>query len=294
MDDRSEIISATTGDTPPAPVPLPPLRQVIDHHGLLARKSLGQHFLLDCNITDKIVRHAGDLSGVNLLEIGPGPGGLTRSLLSQTHSSVYAVEKDNRCITALDELGSHYPGRLTIIAKDALNFSPLTEIPAPRAIIANLPYNVGTQLLINWLGDIAREGAASYRSMTLMFQKEVAERLYAPPGGKEYGRLSVYAQWLCDVRPCFNLPASAFTPPPKVESSVVQLIPLEKPRFEANGKTLQSLLSAAFGQRRKMLRAALRTLTAKPETALHAAGIDPTRRAETLSVEEFCCLARNL
>jgi 16S rRNA (adenine1518-N6/adenine1519-N6)-dimethyltransferase len=270
---------------------LPPLREVIRSHNLLARKSLGQHFLLDGNITAKIVRAAWDIGGLNVVEIGPGPGGLTRALLASDAARVYAVEKDERCVAALAELHDVYRDRLLVMPHDALSFSLPEHVPAPRAIVANLPYNIGTKLLLNWLDDLAREGPGCYRSLTLMFQKEVAERLTAERGGKEYGRLSVMAQWLCDIEHCFDLPASAFTPPPKVASSVVKLTPLAKPRAPAKKEILEKVLAAAFGQRRKMLRSALSSLSGDTEEWLKAAGIDPKRRAETLSVEEFCALA---
>lgn len=270
---------------------LPSLRDVIQRHGLSARKSLGQHFLLDGNITEKIVRLAGDLNGVNVIEVGPGPGGLTRALLASNAAHIYAVERDDRCIAALGELQQAYPARLTLLAEDAMEFAACERVPAPRAIIANLPYNIGTLLLVNWLDDIARLGINAYRSLTLMFQKEVADRLLAQPGSRQYGRLSVIAQWLCEVQPCFTLPASAFTPPPKVDSSVIRLVPREKPLYAADKKTLESALAAAFGQRRKMLRSSLSAFTHNPTELLEKAGIDSTRRAETLSIKEFCLLA---
>ncbi len=269
---------------------LPPLRDVIKRFELSAKKSLGQHFLLDTNITDKIVRMAGDLSGVNVMEVGSGPGGLTRSLLKSGARCVYAVEKDERCIAAITELKNIYGGRLVIIPEDALKVSLPEVAPAPRAIISNLPYNVGTQLLINWLEDIYNDSSA-YQSLTLMFQKEVAQRLYAEHGNRQYGRLSVIAQWLCDIEHCFDLPASAFVPPPKVVSAVIKLMPLAKPRYQADKKQLETTLAAAFGNRRKMLRSSLATVSDHTESWLRSAGIDPTRRAETLSVEEFCRLA---
>lgn len=272
------------------PDALPSLRSVIERNGLFARKSLGQHFLLDSNITAKIVRQAGILNGVHVVEVGPGPGGLTRSLLASDATHVHAIEKDERCIAALKELAMAADGRLTIHAADALNFSITTQVPAPRAIVANLPYNVGTQMLLNWLEEIAAD-STSYVSLTLMFQKEVAERISAAPDCKQYGRLSVMAQWLCDVQPCFTLPASAFTPPPKIDSAVIRLVPRPQPAFPADRKTLEKVLAAAFGQRRKMLRSALSSLTANATAWLESSGINPTRRAETLSVKEFCLLA---
>jgi 16S rRNA (adenine1518-N6/adenine1519-N6)-dimethyltransferase len=273
------------------PASLPPLREVIRRHNLLARKSLGQHFLLDGNITAKIVRSAGDLKSLHVVEIGPGPGGLTRALLMSDAERVYAVEKDERCVAALAELQAAYGDRLAVESHDALTFALPEHIPAPRAIVANLPYNIGTKLLLGWLDDIARLGPGCYRSLTLMFQKEVAERLTAAHGGKDYGRLSVMAQWLCEITPCFDLPASAFTPPPKVASSVVRLVPRQKPLAPADKQTLEKVVAAAFGQRRKMLRSSLSSLSGNPAAWLRKAGIDPARRAETLSVGEFCALA---
>jgi 16S rRNA (adenine1518-N6/adenine1519-N6)-dimethyltransferase len=272
-------------------IPLSPLRDVIHRHGLAARKSLGQHFLLDSNITAKIARIAGDLNGVHIIEVGPGPGGLTRALLETQAQHIYAIEKDDRCVDALKELEIFASGRLTLIAEDALEFSAMDNVPGPRAVVANLPYNIGTILLIHWLDDIAAQGENSYKSLTLMFQKEVAGRLFASPNSKAYGRLSVMVQWLCDIEHCFDLPASAFTPPPKVDSSVVKLVPLAVPRFPADRKILASILMAAFGQRRKMLRSSLSSISEDAEKWLKSADIEPTRRAETLAVEEFCRLA---
>lgn len=273
------------------PEALPPLRDVIERHGLFARKALGQHFLLDSNITAKIVRQAGNVKGVNVIEIGPGPGGLTRSLLFSEAKHVFAIEKDERCISALEELNAPFDNRLTIMPADGLEISLPDTVPAPRAIVANLPYNVGTLMLIHWLDDIARLGGDTYVSLTLMFQKEVAERITAVPNTKDYGRLSVMAQWLCETQPCFILPASAFTPPPKIDSAVIRLVPRAKPEFPAEKKTLETVLAAAFGQRRKMLRSALSALASDSVKWLESAGIDPTRRAETLTVKEFCRLA---
>lgn len=267
-----------------------PLREIIKKYDLSARKSLGQHFLLDSNITDKITRFAGDLNNINAIEVGAGPGGLTRSLLKTDTRCVYAVEKDSRCIAALEELQTVYGERLVVIPQDALKVSLVSEVPAPRAIIANLPYNVGTQLLINWLDDIAKD-SSTYHFLTLMFQKEVAERLYAERDSSQYGRLSVMCQWLCDVEHGFDLPPGAFVPPPKVSSTVVILRPLAEPRFKADKNALEKTLAAAFGNRRKMLRSALSGVSGNSTEWLKAAEIDETRRAETLSVEEFCRLA---
>jgi 16S rRNA (adenine1518-N6/adenine1519-N6)-dimethyltransferase len=272
---------------------LPSLSDIIKRHGLSARKSLGQHFLLDANITDKIVRAGGNINGINVIEIGAGPGGLTRSLLKSAAKCVVAVEKDGRCVAALSELNTAYGERLVIIPEDALTLSPMEIAPAPRAIIANLPYNIGTPLLVKWLDEIARNSKA-YDFLTLMFQKEVAMRLLAEPGGKQYGRLSVMVQWLCDIEHCFDLPASAFTPPPKVASTVIKLTPLAKPRYPADKRALESTVAAAFGNRRKMLRSSLATLHGNATDWLRQADIDPTRRAETLNIEEFCRLASRL
>jgi 16S rRNA (adenine1518-N6/adenine1519-N6)-dimethyltransferase len=265
---------------------LPPLREVIQRHGLMARKSLGQHFLLDGNLCARIARCAGDLRDARVIEIGPGPGGLTRALLA-AGALVHAVEMDSRCIAALGELGEAYPGRLTVVEGDALETDLPGLAPAPRRIVANLPYNVSTALLLLWLGEI-RE----YASLTLMFQKEVADRLTAEPGTKAYGRLSVLTQWLCQVRPEFNIDRRAFTPPPQVMSTVVTLIPRPEPLAPADRTALEKVTATAFGQRRKMLRASLKPIGLADRLA--ELGIDPEARAETLSVEEFCILARAL
>lgn len=264
---------------------LPPLRDVIRRFDLRARKSLGQNFLLDLNLTERIARAAGPLEGVNVVEIGSGPGGLTRALLALGAPHVVAVERDPRCVDALGELAAAYPGRLEIVAADALNTALADLAPAPRKVVANLPYNIATPLLINWLADL--DGTVG---MTLMFQREVADRLAARPGTKAYGRLSVIAQWRCRVRPVFNLPKDAFTPPPKVMSTVVSLTPLAEPLAAAEMPMLEAVTQAAFGQRRKMLRVSLKPLGLDPA----AVGIEPTARAEELSVEQFCALARAL
>jgi len=270
---------------------LPSLRDTIKKYDLYTRKSLGQHFLLDANITDKIVKVSGDVENINIIEIGAGPGGLSRSLLKSEAQCVYAMEKDERCIAALNELKEAYGKRFIIIEGDALKI-PLTDlVPTPRAIIANLPYNVGTPLLVNWLDNITKDPHA-YQFMTLMFQKEVAMRLVAECNTRQYGRLAVMTQWLCDVEYCFDLPASAFSPPPKVMSTVVRLTPLAKPRYDVSKDALEATLAAAFGNRRKMLRSSLGTISDDTESWLSAAGINPTRRAETLNIEEFCRLAR--
>ncbi|MEQ1944081.1 16S rRNA (adenine(1518)-N(6)/adenine(1519)-N(6))-dimethyltransferase RsmA [Mesorhizobium sp. VNQ89] len=267
---------------------LPPLRDVIERHGLQAKKSLGQNFLLDLNLTGKIARAAGDLSQTTVIEVGPGPGGLTRALLMNGAQRVVAVERDERCLAALAEVSDHYPGRLEVVAGDALqtDFAAIAGAGQPVRIVANLPYNIGTELLVRWL--TTPQWPPFYLSMTLMFQREVAERIVAKPGTDSYGRLGVLAGWRTDARIAFDVPPQAFTPPPKVTSSVVHLTPRQSP-LPANVKTLGRVTEAAFGQRRKMLRQSLKSLGG--ESLLAAAGIDPTRRAETLSVEEFVRLA---
>ncbi|MER9131521.1 16S rRNA (adenine(1518)-N(6)/adenine(1519)-N(6))-dimethyltransferase RsmA [Mesorhizobium sp. M0768] len=265
---------------------LPPLREVIERHGLQAKKALGQNFLLDLNLTSKIARTAGDLSDVTVIEVGPGPGGLTRALLLNGARRVVAIERDERCLAALAEISNHYPGRLEIVAGDALkaDFAALAkgESGGPAKIVANLPYNIGTELLIRWL--TVTEWPPFYTSMTLMFQREVAERIAASPGSDAYGRLGVLAGWRTEARIAFDVPPQAFTPPPKVTSSVVHLVPRASP-LPAEVKRLSRVTEAAFGQRRKMLRQSVKSLGG--EALLARAGIDPTRRAETLSVEEF-------
>ncbi len=268
---------------------LPPLRDVIAAHDLGARKSLGQHFLLDLNLTAKIARAAGPLNEGTIIEIGPGPGGLTRALLSEGATNVIAVERDGRCIAALSELQSATAGRLEIRQADARDVDVSILGREPRKIVANLPYNVGTPLLIGWLSQ-----ASCFERMTLMFQREVADRIAAQPGDPAYGRLSVIANWRCRTRKLFNVPARAFTPPPNVESAVVSLSPYASPPHPASQRVLEKVTAAAFGQRRKMLRGALKTLPVDPLTLLEAAAIDPTRRAETLDIAEFAALARSL
>ncbi|MGE0714450.1 MAG: 16S rRNA (adenine(1518)-N(6)/adenine(1519)-N(6))-dimethyltransferase RsmA [Alphaproteobacteria bacterium] len=266
---------------------LPPLREVIARHGLGARKGLGQHFLLDLNLTRRIARAAGDLSQGTVIEIGPGPGGLTRALIECGAREVVAIERDDRCAAALAEIADACPGRLRVVMADALAIDPVAITDAPRRIVANLPYNISTALLLRWLDHIG-----DYAGLTLMFQKEVAERLLAAPGDAAYGRLSVIVQWLCRVQRLFDVPPSAFVPPPKVVSSVIGITPCGSPAAPADRALLERVTQAAFGQRRKMLRAALRPLGG--EALLDAAGILPTRRAEELSVAEFCALARAL
>ncbi|SDC19068.1 16S rRNA (adenine(1518)-N(6)/adenine(1519)-N(6))-dimethyltransferase RsmA [Ruegeria marina] len=271
---------------------LPPLREVIATHQLSARKSLGQNFLLDLNLTAKIARQAGDLSDCDVLEIGPGPGGLTRGLLAEGARRVLAIEKDPRCLPALAEIAAAYPGRLKVINGDALEIDPLAYLTPPIRIAANLPYNVGTELLVRWL--TPPDWPPFWQSLTLMFQREVAERIVARPGSKAYGRLAILAQWRAEARIVLSLPPEAFTPPPKVSSAVVHLTALPEPRFPANAAILSRVVAAAFNQRRKMLRAALKGLAPDIEDHLTAAGIAPTERAEQVSLEAFCALARQL
>ncbi|MEM8732000.1 MAG: 16S rRNA (adenine(1518)-N(6)/adenine(1519)-N(6))-dimethyltransferase RsmA [Pseudomonadota bacterium] len=271
---------------------LPPLRSVIATHGLSARKALGQNFLLDLNLTAKIARQAGELSACDVLEVGPGPGGLTRGLLVQGARHVVAVEKDSRCRPALEEISAVYPGRLTLLDGDALALDPLTHLSPPIRVVSNLPYNVGTELLVRWL--TPPDWPPFWDSLTLMFQKEVAERIVAQPGSKAYGRLAILAQWRAEVRIAMLLPPEAFTPPPKVSSAVVHLEALPEPRYPADPQVLSRVVAAAFNQRRKMLRAALKGIAPDIEDRLRASGIEPTDRAETVPLEAFCALARAL
>jgi 16S rRNA (adenine1518-N6/adenine1519-N6)-dimethyltransferase len=266
---------------------LPPLREVIRRHDLGARKSLGQNFLLDLNLTRRIARAAAPLEHASIIEIGPGPGGLTRALLLGGARHVVAIERDRRCVGALAELVAAFPDRLTVIEGDALSIDPAGLTPAPRKIVANLPYNIATPLLFHWLGSIA-----AYESLTLMFQKEVAQRLAAAPRRKAYGRLSVMVQWLCEVTALFDIAPAAFVPPPKVTSTVVRLAPRAAPLAACRREDLEQVLAAAFGQRRKMLRQSLKSLGVGAETLLAAAGVTPTARAEELSIDAFCALAR--
>jgi 16S rRNA (adenine1518-N6/adenine1519-N6)-dimethyltransferase len=268
---------------------LPPLGAVIRAHGLAARKALGQNFLLDLNLTGRIARAAGDLSQTHVLEIGPGPGGLTRALLHAGAAHVTAIERDARCLPALAEIAAHWQGRLTVIEGDALRLDPAALSPAPRAVVANLPYNIGTELLTRWL---SADWPPWWRSLTLMFQREVAQRIVAKPGDDAYGRLAVLAGWRTRAQILFDVPAAAFTPPPKVTSSVVFLTPLPEPVAPARLQTLSRVTAAAFGQRRKMLRQSLKAASPRALEALDAAGVDPTLRAETLSIAQFCDLAR--
>jgi 16S rRNA (adenine1518-N6/adenine1519-N6)-dimethyltransferase len=270
-------------DISPDPLPLPPLREVIRTHGLDAIKALGQHFLLDTNLIDRIARTAEPLDGVTVIEIGPGPGGLTRALLAHEAREVIAIEKDRRCIAALDELRAATGGRLTILAEDALEIDAAALGAEPRRIVANLPYNISTVLLVRWL-----EQAEAFDRMVVMIQKEVADRLVAQPSTKAYGRLSVMTQWRWEAKIAFNVARTAFVPPPKVMSSVVVLTPRPAPLAQADWGKLEKVVAAAFNQRRKMLRSALKEWGFDFDSL----GIPPTARAEELSVEQFCALAR--
>ena len=265
---------------------LPPLRETIARHGLDARKSLGQHFLLDLNLTRRIARAAGDLTRGTTIEIGPGPGGLTRALLLEGAGTVVAIERDPRAVAAMRELADACSGRLAVLEADALRVEVATLGPPPLRIVANLPYNVSTALLVRWL-----HTAGALQSMTLMFQKEVADRLVAAPRSKAYGRLSVLAQHVCDVRTLFDIPARAFVPPPKIVSTVVRLTPREQSASDVPLAALEQVTAAAFGQRRKMLRVSLRSLLSEPEALLRACGIGPEQRAEELDIDAFRRLA---
>ena len=271
---------------------LPPLKDVISKHKLSAKKSLGQNFLFDLNLTSKIARYAGNLEQSDVLEIGPGPGGLTRSLLKEGARKVVAIEKDTRCIAALEEIQTQFPGKLEIVQGDALSTELRQYLTHPVQIIANLPYNVGTELLVRWLNSTT--WPSFWQSMTLMFQKEVANRIVASPGSKAYGRLSVMAQWRCNTKIAFNIPATAFTPPPKVESSIVHFEALKEPRFPAEVNKLEFVVSKAFNQRRKMLRGALKGHFKNVEEGLLAIGVVPTKRAENVTIQEFCLMAQIL
>jgi 16S rRNA (adenine1518-N6/adenine1519-N6)-dimethyltransferase len=275
---------------------LPPLREIIRRHGLSAKKSLGQNFLLDLNLTARIARAGGPLDGVTVVEIGPGPGGLTRALLAEGARHVIAIERDSRAIAALAEIAAHYPDRLTVIEADALAVDwSAAPLPAPASsptrIIANLPYNIATPLLLRWLA--VDPWPPWYDALVLMFQREVAERIVAQPGDNPYGRLAVMAGWRTQARIMFDVAPSAFVPPPKVTSSVVRLLPRARP-LPCDLTALERITGAAFGQRRKMLRQSLRALGHDPQPILAAAGIDPTARAEEISVEGFVALANAL
>jgi len=266
---------------------LPPLAEVIRRHRLSAHKSLGQHFLLDANLTARIVRAAGTLAGRHIIEIGPGPGGLTRALLLAGAQHVTAIERDRRAVAALAELSLSFPGHLTIVSGNALDVDPVALTAPPRKIVANLPYNIATPLLLGWLQNIA-----SYESLTLMFQKEVALRLVAKPGGKDYGRLSVMTQWCAEPRLLFDINRRAFVPPPKVTSTVVEIMPRAAPLAPCARDALERVVAAAFGQRRKMLRAPLKALGVDAAALLRTSGIASTERAENLTVAQFAALAR--
>ncbi len=266
---------------------LPPLREVIRAHGLRAEKALGQNFLLDQNITDKIVRLSGKVSGIHAVEIGPGPGGLTRAILDSEMAQLVAVEFDPRAVGALQDLVTAYGAdRFQILEADALEVLPYALVPAPRAVLSNLPYNISTVLLLKWLAHI-RADKDVYAFMSLMFQKEVGDRILAQVGTKAYGRLSVMAQWLCTVRRLFDLPPSAFTPPPKVKSSVIHFVPKTLDEAAPKFETMEKILAAAFGQRRKMIRGSLSDYAA----AIEQVGIDPTLRAEDVDVSSYEKLA---
>ncbi len=278
------------------PQGLPPLREVIRAHGLAARKSLGQHFLLDLNLTRRIARAAGGLKDASVIEVGPGPGGLTRALLLEGAARVVAIERDERCVRALAGLTAAYPGRLDILAADALEVDVpglARSLPPPVKVVANLPYNIATALILAWLKDIG-----AFASLTLMLQKEVAARITAKPRSKAYGRLSVACQWRCAAKSLFDVPPRAFVPPPKVTSTVVQLIPRPEPLAPADPAILEAVTAAAFGKRRKMLRSALKEIAAahgrQAEALLTETGISPQARAEELDVAQFCALARGL
>lgn len=268
---------------------LPPLREVIRAHDLVARRQLGQNFLLDLNLTAKIARLAGDLSQCDVLEVGPGPGGLTRGLLVEGARRVLAIEKDSRCIPALEEIAAVYPGRLQILNADALAVDATHYLTPPIRVVANLPYNVGTELLIRWLTPAA--WPPYWQSLTLMFQKEVAERIVARPRSDHYGRLALLAQWRTDPKIVLHLPPEAFTPAPKVHSAVVHLTRLEAPRHPADERMLNRVTTMAFNQRRKMLRSSLKALGADIEDRLRAVGIEPTQRAEEIGLDRFCALS---
>jgi 16S rRNA (adenine1518-N6/adenine1519-N6)-dimethyltransferase len=271
---------------------LPPLREVIRRHGLTAKKSLGQNFLLDLNLTARIARAAEPLENITVVEVGPGPGGLTRALLALGARRVVAIERDQRAIAALEDIAARYPGRLDIVAGDALRIDVREHLGPERArIVANLPYNIATALLVDWL--TAEPWPPWYDALVLMFQREVAERIVAKPGGKAYGRLAVLAGWRTDAKILFDVARTAFVPPPKVTSSVVRLDPRPEP-LACDAQALQRVTESAFGQRRKMLRQSLKSLGVDTGALLEAAGIEPTARAEEIPVEGFVALARAL
>lgn len=268
---------------------LPPLKEMIENYGLVAKKTLGQNFLLDLNLTSKIARQAGDLKKYDVLEIGPGPGGLTRALLHSGARRVIAIERDERLTPILQQISQHYGGRLEVIFGDALKEDISAYLTPPVKIVANLPYNIGTELLIRWL--TPKEWPPYWESLTLMFQKEVAKRIVAQPGSKAYGRLALMVQWRCNAKIVMELSPQSFTPPPKVNSAVVHIERLEKPRFLADGKVLERVVATAFNQRRKMLRVSLKSLSNDIENILDSVDINPTQRAEEINLEKFCALA---
>ena len=271
---------------------LPPISSVIKKYKLNAKKNLGQNFLLDLNLTAKIARSCKDLAESTIIEIGPGPGGLTRGLLSENAKKIIAIEKDARCIPALTEIAEYYPGKLEIIQGDALTYLISSDTASPVHIFSNLPYNIGTVLLTKWLDP--PDWPPIWNSLTLMFQKELAERLIAQPGSKQYGRLSILTQWRSDPRIILRLSSKEFFPRPKVDSAVVQIKRLKEPRFPAKSSTLTKLVSKAFNQRRKMLRTSLKDYIPNVVEALELANILPSNRAEDLSVEQYCNLANIL
>ena len=271
---------------------LPPLRDVINTFGLSAQKRLGQNFLLDLNLTGRIARASGPLENHTVIEVGPGPGGLTRALLLERAAKVIAIERDARCIAALQEISDRYPGRLTIIEGDAtkINMAGLAE--GPTKVVANLPYNVATVLLIEWIK--SSPWPPWFETLTLMFQKEVAERIVAAPGSKAYGRLGILAQWRMQASKLFDVDRRAFTPPPKVTSSIVHLTPRETVSPECSIGSLERVTAAAFGQRRKMLRSSLKSLSADVDNLIARSGLEPTSRAEQVDISGFCRLAQIL
>ena len=271
---------------------LPPLREVVAEYQLTARKSLGQNYLFDTNLTDKIVRKAGSLKGYDILEVGPGPGGLTRSIAVAGARRIVAVEKDERCLPALRVLEEATEGLLRVVHADALKVDLESLVSPPARIVANLPYNVGTELFVRWLS--ATDWPPPWRSLTLAFQKEVAQRIVAGPGSKQYGRISVLAQWRSSPVIAMNVPPSAFVPPPKVTTSIVHLELHPGPKYEADIQILKSLVKAAFSQRRKMLRSILRSISPKIESIITSAGVNPEARADSVSVSDYCALARVL
>ena len=273
-----------------SPDGLPPLRLVISRLGLTARKGLSQNFILDLNLTRRIARAAGPLEGVTVLEVGPGPGGLTRALLLEGAAHVIAIERDSRCLAALQDIANHYPGALTILSKDALEVDYASLRPHPMRIVANLPYGVATPLLVGWLK--TSPWPPWYDRMVLMFQREVADRIVAGPGSKTYGRLSVLSQWRTRPRILLSLPPQAFTPPPKVESALVEFMPLPAPEPDCRPESLEAVTGAAFGQRRKMLKSSLRQIADDSEELLERAEIPANLRPEQLDVGQFVKLAR--